>query len=154
MDQMPTHDDANLILRLYELRREEKMRDARKWFVENFYPQSMADIGHLCPPGSEGNTYMRMVASYWEMAASFVTSGVLNEKLFFQSGHEMLLTWIRLKPIAAEARQMFGANAWRNMETAADRFAAHMNATAPGSFEGFVARMATPPAQAAGIKGN
>ena len=59
-----TYDDANLLLRLYEMRREEKMREARAWFVANFKPKSMADIHQLCPPGSESNARMRMVSTY------------------------------------------------------------------------------------------
>ena len=78
-----TYDDVNLILKLYELRREEKMRAARSWFAANFKCKSMAEFGQLCPPGSEANAMMRQVTSYWEMAASFVTAGVLNEELLF-----------------------------------------------------------------------
>ena len=50
-----TYDDVNLILRLYDMRREEKMRAARTWFVANFRPKTMAGFNHLCPPGSEEN---------------------------------------------------------------------------------------------------
>ena len=73
-----TYDDANLLIRLYDLRREEKLREARAWFTANFKPNSMADIQQLCPPGSENNARMRMVASYWDMAASFVTAGEIG----------------------------------------------------------------------------
>jgi hypothetical protein len=55
----PTYDDANLLLRLYELRREPKMRDARNWFFGNFKCKTMAEFGQLCPPGSEPNAYFR-----------------------------------------------------------------------------------------------
>ncbi|MBL0159849.1 MAG: hypothetical protein IPP47_22520 [Bryobacterales bacterium] len=73
-----TYEDANLILRLYEERREEKLRAARAWFVGECKPQSLADWQAKCPPGSGMNANYRMVTSYWEMAASFVTSGVLH----------------------------------------------------------------------------
>ena len=63
MDTMPSHDDANLILRLYEMRREETMRKARQWFVQNYYVNTLEDSGALCPPGSEENAYLRMVTS-------------------------------------------------------------------------------------------
>jgi len=99
-----TYDDANLVMRLYDLRREEKLREARAWFVANFKPKSMADIGGLCPTGSENNARMRQVASYWDMAASFVTAGVLNAELFFASNREMLVVAVRFRPVLEELR--------------------------------------------------
>ena len=94
-----TYDDANLILRLYELRREDKMRAARNWFVANFRCKSMAEMGELCPPGTEANAYFRQVVSYWDMAGSFVNTGVLSADLFFMNTREILLVWERVKPI-------------------------------------------------------
>ena len=70
----PTYDDANLILRLYEERREDKMRAAREWFAQNFKFHTIEDFNRGCPPGSSMNAYARMIMSYWEMAASFVTA--------------------------------------------------------------------------------
>ena len=87
----PTYDDANLILRLYEMRREDKMRTARDWFAQNFHFKTMEDYNRQCPASSSMNAYSRMVMSYWEMVASFITGGVLNQELFFQNGMEMLL---------------------------------------------------------------
>ncbi len=58
-----TYDDVNLILKLYELRREDKMRAARSWFAANFKCKSMAEFGPLCPPGSESNAVMRQITS-------------------------------------------------------------------------------------------
>ena len=76
-----TYDDANLLLKLYELRREDKMREARAWFVSNFKPKSVDEMLQLCPPGSAENAKMRQVITYWDMAASFVASGVLNPEV-------------------------------------------------------------------------
>jgi hypothetical protein len=150
MDRLPTHDDANLILRIYELRREPKMREARAWFAANFYPQSFAEFQSLCPPGSETNAYARMVTSYWEMVASFVASGVLSDELFFQSGMELMLTWIRARPIVEEMRKVMGSpRSWRNLELVAGRYVEYLNANSPGAYEAFAARMGTRPAQQA-----
>jgi hypothetical protein len=102
-----TYDDANLILRLYDLRREDKMRTARNWFVANFRCQSMAEMVELCPPGTEANAYFRQVVSYWDMAGSFVNSGVLNADLFFMNTREILLVWERVRPLIAEMRTTF-----------------------------------------------
>src|ERR1700683_3776452 len=102
-----TYDDVNLVMRLYDLRREEKLREARAWFTANFKPKSMADIQQLCPPGSENNARMRMVASYWDMASSFVTAGVLSPEFFFATNREMLVVAVRFQPVLAELRAAF-----------------------------------------------
>lgn len=91
-----THEDANLLLRLYELHREEKLRKAREWFMKNFHAGTMEEFQKLCPLGSEENAVYRMVVSYWDMAASFVTAGVLHEKLFTQNSRELLFVWERI----------------------------------------------------------
>ena len=85
MANKATYDDANLILRLYELRRDETMRKARQWFA-SFAPNNPEEIQKVSTLGTQENAYMRMVLSYWDMAASMVTSGVLNEEMFLESG--------------------------------------------------------------------
>src|SRR5471030_333157 len=90
-----TIDDVNLILRLYEMRREPRMREARRWFVSSFKLKTYAEFPALCPAGSEENASFRMMITYYEMVASFITSGVLHAELFYQSGREMLLVWER-----------------------------------------------------------
>ena len=137
-----TYDDANLLLRLYEMRREEKMRDARAWFVANFKPQSMADIHQLCPPGSENNARMRMVSTYWDMAASFVTSGVLNPDLFYSNSRECLLVAIRLRPVLAEIRATYKDPTFlANLETVAQQYSDYLNRVSPGTLDAFTARI-------------
>jgi len=137
-----TYDDANLIMRLYDLRREEKLREARAWFVSYFKPKSMADINQLCPPGSDNNARMRQVASYWDMAASFVTAGVLNADLFFASNREMLVVAVRFRPVIAELRAAFKDPSFlKNLETVAQQFSDHLDKVGPGTLEAFVARV-------------
>src|SRR5258708_2817486 len=85
-----TYEDANLLLRLYELRREDKLRQARDWFTKKFKVSTLEEFQKLCPQGSEEHAYFRMVTSYWDMAASFVTGGVLHEELFMQNSREIL----------------------------------------------------------------
>jgi len=101
----PTYDDANLILRLYEERREDKMRAARDWFAQSFKYHTMEEFNRGCPPGSSMNAYARMVLSYWEMVSSFVTGGVLNQELFFQSGMELLFVWVRVRDLVPLMRE-------------------------------------------------
>jgi hypothetical protein len=120
----PTYDDVNLLLRLYELRREEKMRAARAWFVSKFKCKTMEEFGKLCPPGSDANASFRQFTSYWEMAASCVSSGVLNGDLFFANCREMLFCWVRVKPLIGEMRTAFGdSSVMSNVEKTADAFA-------------------------------
>ena len=145
MDTMPSHEDANLILRLYKLRREETMRKARQWFAENLHVTSWEELQAAAPPRSGMNAYYRMVTSYWEMAASFVASGVLNQELFFQSNQELLLVWTRLRPIAAEVRRVTkNPNTWKNLEAVGNAYIEYWERTAPGAYAAFVERIGAP----------
>ena len=138
----PTYDDVNLLLRLYEIRREEKMRAARNWFVANFKPKTMADFNTLCPPGSEQNAMARQATSYWDMVASFVTSGVLNQDLFFQSNRELLLVWVRLMPIVEEVRSAFKDPSYmKNLETVGTAYIEYLNKISPDTFPTFKSRV-------------
>ena len=137
-----TYDDANLVMRLYDLRREEKLREARAWFTANFKPKSMAELQQLCPPGSENNARMRMVISYWDMASSFVTAGVLNPELFFASNREMLVVAVRLQPVLSEMRAAFKDTTFlENLEAVGKQYSEYLNKVSPGSFDAFVARV-------------
>lgn len=137
-----TYDDVNLILKLYEIRREERMRHARSWFVASYKCRTMADFGQLCPPGSDTNAMFRQVASYWDMAASFITAGVLNEELFFQNNRELLLVWLRVEPIIADMRAAFkDPNYMKNLETVGKSFAEFLSRSAPETYQNFKARV-------------
>jgi hypothetical protein len=100
-----TYEDARLIMELYELRREQRLRTAREWFASQFFPESFDDIKALLTPGNPNSTYFRMVVSYWDMAASFAVRGPLNAELLLESGGEMLLVWARLETYINELRE-------------------------------------------------
>ena len=137
-----TYDDVNLLLRLYDLRREEKLREARGWFVANCKPQSFAELMEKYPPGSSDNAYFRMVVSYWDMCASFIVAGVLSEELFFESNRELLLCYLRIEKLLPEARAAFSDPfAFHNLETVAKRYIEWMNHRSPGSYEAFAKRV-------------
>jgi hypothetical protein len=137
-----TYDDARLIMTLYEARREERLREARKWFSANFKPKTAADINKICPPGSEENASYRMVVTYWEMVASFVTSGVLNAELFFQSGRELLFVWERLRDVLPAIReQQKDPMYYSNLEAAAAELIAYWEHRTPGAYQAFSARV-------------
>jgi hypothetical protein len=121
-----THEDANLLLRLYELRREEKMRKAREWFAKNFHADTIEEFQKLCPLDSEENAFYRMVVSFWDMAASFVTAGILHEKLFAQNCRELLFVWERIRNLVPALRELFkNSSLASNLETVADRMVAY-----------------------------
>jgi hypothetical protein len=96
--QHATYEDASLILRLYELRREEKLRKAREWFLREFKVTSAQELEKKYPYGSEENAYYRMVVSYWDMAASFLVQEIVHDELFFSSNGELLAVWEKIKP--------------------------------------------------------
>jgi hypothetical protein len=138
----PTFDDANLILRLYEARREDRLREARAWFIANFKPRTIDEFMALCPPGSEPNASYRMVTSYWEMVASFVTSGVLNAEFFYQSGRELLFCYARVRHVLPAIRERFeNPTELKNLETVAHGFIGWWNQQTPGAFDAFCKRI-------------
>jgi L-rhamnose mutarotase len=135
-----TYDDANLILRLYELRREEKLRKAREWFSANFHATSLEDMHRIAPPGTQENAYFRMVVSYWEMVAALVTAGVLNHDLFFQTNGELLFVWERVRELLPAYRAMSkNPNSWRNLEAVGSAFVKFMQANGPEAYPTFQA---------------
>jgi len=138
----PTYQDADLILRLYEMRRETRMREARRWFATHFKVKTMDELNVACPPGSEPNASYRMLTSYWEMVASFVTGGVLNQELFFQSNREFLFVWERIRDLAPEYRKAVSSPIeWSNLETVSSAYVEWWNQRAPGAYDAFAKRV-------------
>ena len=100
------HEDANLILKLYDLRREEVMRKARDWYTGQFNPESLQEISDVMM--SDKSAYYRMVTTYWEMASAFVNFGAVDEALFHATNTEYLAIYAKLEPYLAEVRAAFG----------------------------------------------
>jgi hypothetical protein len=95
------HESAKLILKLYDLRREETMRKARDWFFA-FNPSSVEEIrATLLGPKSN---YFRMVVSFWDMAASFVNHGAIDEEMFNDANGEHVLVYAKIQPFLAQFR--------------------------------------------------
>ncbi|MEW6128874.1 MAG: hypothetical protein AB1757_17685 [Acidobacteriota bacterium] len=104
-----TTEDAQLILKLYELRREDEMRKARNWYFFEFNPQSVDDVRAVWfNPQHPHNAHFRMVTTYWDMAASFVVHGTLNGDLFLESGNEMISIWAVIGDYIEELRKLSG----------------------------------------------
>jgi hypothetical protein len=116
-ESQPTYDDAQLILRLYELRREEKMREARNWFVSEFFPEKVEDLQVILTPGNPHNAHFRMVVTYWDMAASFAVRGPLNPDLLLESAGELVFIWTKIEPFIPRIREILNLPEYlRNME--------------------------------------
>ena len=99
---MSKHEDADLILKLYDLRREAVMREARNWFF-SFNPTSVQDFIDVML--SDKSPYFRMVVSYWDMAASLVNHGAIDEQMFRD---EDLFVYSKIEPFLAQLRTTFG----------------------------------------------
>ena len=103
----PTIADADLVLKLYELRTEELMRKARKYVAFDFWPETAAELmGMWTSFGSDGSAYLRQVMSYWEMASSFVNHEALNEDVFADSAGELFYLYAKYSPFIAEVREV------------------------------------------------
>lgn len=108
MPKKVTHADAQLILQLYDLRREAEMRKARNWVTTQFWPQSADDYIKVASAfGTPENAWLRQVTSYWDMVAALVLHGALNEELFFAPaiGNEMLFVFGKVHPFLKEIRE-------------------------------------------------
>lgn len=104
---LATAQDADLVLKLYDMRREETMRKARKWLTVEFNPESFEEFAAVISGwGSEHNAWFRQVTSYWEMAIAFVLHGALNGSLFLDCHGEPLFIYAKFRPFLAEARKL------------------------------------------------
>ena len=129
-------------MRLYDLRREAEMRKARAWYA-GWWPTSADDILHMLSAfGTLENAWFRQVNGYWDMAASFVTAGVLNPELFFASNREMLVVAVRFQPVLADLRAAFKDPSFLdNLEAVGQKFSDHLSKVGPGTLEAFIARV-------------
>jgi len=118
----PTVADAQLILKLYDLRREAEMRKARSWWLVTFWPMTADEVVKVASAlGTDENAWFRQVAGYWDMAASFVNRGILNADLFLEGGSsgEMVFLFAKIQPILKETREKMNApTLFRNVEKA------------------------------------
>ncbi|MGH9508813.1 MAG: DUF4760 domain-containing protein [Terriglobales bacterium] len=108
---MPNPDtkDAQIIMQLYDLRRETELRKARDWSTQEFLPSSQEDIMAIfMAQGTDQNRWLRQVISYWEMVASFVNRGVLNRDLLEDSVGEYVNVYCKFRPFLKEIRQTIG----------------------------------------------
>ena len=116
---MGKQEDANLILKLYDLRRETVMREARNWLF-TFNPTSIQDVMDVMM--GEHSGHFRMVISYWDMAAALVNNGAIDEELFNQTNGEHMFVYMKVEPVVQELRAMFdNPDFLKNLETLVKR---------------------------------
>jgi len=134
MREHPDHHDAELLLRLYDLRREGTLRQAREWVTQQFHADSADDLYRRYPYGSKENAYFRMAISYWDMAASIVNHGLIKEEFFFENNSEFWFIWEKIKhlmPKLREARR--DPLLCHSLETLAGKYEKWLEARAPGA---------------------
>src|SRR6476646_703778 len=123
MGTKPTHEQAQLHLQLYDLRREARLRQARDWFFKNYVVQNFDDARRIAAPGTENGALAMMVFSYWDQACALLNYGLLHEDLFFETSGEFFGVFERVKPILQQGREMFGNRQFlAQMEKAAQRY--------------------------------
>lgn len=131
-----THEQVNLLLRLYEERREPRLREARDWFANNFHAKTLEEVRALCPPGTRENVNVRMVLGYWEMVASIANRGLIDEDFFFENTGEHWGVFEQVKPVLAAWRAAFSSpNFLSNLEKSSARLEAWREKRSPGSNE-------------------
>jgi len=129
-----TNEQVNLMLRLYEDRREPRLREAREWFSANFHAKTVEDVARVCPPGSREHASMRMVLTYWEMVASIVNRGLIEEQFFFENSGEQWGVWEQVKAVAPAWRAAFSLPKFlSNLEKHCERLESWREKHNPGS---------------------
>jgi hypothetical protein len=133
MDTKPTHEQAQLHLQIFEMRREARLRQARDWFFKNYYADTFEEAMRVAPPMSEGGTNFMMVVGYWEQACAFLNYGLLHEDLFFETSGEFFGVWERVRPTLQQARERFVSKTFlANLEKAAQRYETWIEKRSPG----------------------
>jgi hypothetical protein len=133
MGTIPTFEQAQLHLQVYDQRREARLRQARDWFQQNYRPETFEDATRIAPPGTENGIFVGMVMGYWEQACSLLNYGLLHDELFFETSGEFFAVWEALKPVVPEFRKrLVNPNLLANLEKAAQRFEVWSEQRAPG----------------------
>ena len=133
MATKPTHEQAQLNLQLYDLRREARLRQARDWFAKNYFVEDFDDSMRIAAPGTEQSTFVMMVFGYWDQACALLNYGLLHEDLFFETSGEFFMVWERVKPIIQQVREKFVSKIFlAQLEKAANHYETWMEARSPG----------------------
>jgi hypothetical protein len=133
LDTKPTHEQAQLHLQVYEMRREARLRQARDWFFSNYFVDSFDEAMRIAAPGTEPGAFAMMVFGYWEQACALLNYGLLHEDLFFETSGEFFGVWERVKPIVKQGRERFVNQQFLgHLEQAANRYEKWIENRSPG----------------------
>jgi hypothetical protein len=142
-----TRADADLLLKIYDMRREETLRKARKFMLEEFYAASGNEFAEKYPSGSNQNAWFRQTLSYWEMVAAIVNKGLLDAELFFETNGEFHIFWEKARATISDLRKARKMPLYyKNLEELSNAHTAFMEKRAPGSSAVF-STMNQPPAK-------
>jgi len=133
METKPTYEQAQLHLQVYEQRRDARLRQARDWFFQNYFPETFDDAMKIATPGTESGIFFGMVSGYWEQACALLNYGLLHEDLFFETSGEFFVVWERVRPIIAQGREKFVYKQFlAHVEQAAKRYETWIEKRSPG----------------------
>jgi hypothetical protein len=153
MSTKPTFEQAQLHLQVFEERREARLREARQWFMKNFFADTLDEAMKIGPMGTEAGASFMMVVSYWEQACALLNYGLLHEGLFFETSGEFFGVWEMAKPIVPQARERFVNKQFlAHLEKAAQRYETWIESRSPGhiaAMRQFMKQMRAQPATAA-----
>src|ERR1044072_6004600 len=107
MGTKPTHEQAQLHLQVYDLRREARLREARDWFHKSYRAETLEEAMKIDARGTEHVNFLGMVIGYWEQACTLLNYGLLHEELFFETSGEYFFVWEKLKGLAPQFREQF-----------------------------------------------
>jgi hypothetical protein len=115
--EIPDHHDAELVLRVYEMRREPVMRESRHAMTQKFWPKRFEDVIALSQPDHPLNAALRQVSTYWEMVYGMVKHGIVHPGYFLESNGEGLFLFAKFEPYLEQYRREAGSpRAFRNTE--------------------------------------
>jgi hypothetical protein len=133
MSTKPTHEEAELHLKVYDLRREARLRQGREWFFKNYFVENVEDARRIAAPGTENGALAMMVITYWEHACALLNYGLLHEDLFFETSGEFFAVWERVKAVVPQFRQAFANPQFlAHLEKAVQRFEEWSESRTPG----------------------
>ena len=112
----PDHHDAELVIKLYELRRESVMRESRAALNRDFWPKDFEEILAITRTDHPLNSAYRQCSTYWEMVYGMAKHGVIHADFMLESNGEGLLLFARIEPWLSEYRAQVNATAFRNAE--------------------------------------
>jgi hypothetical protein len=112
----PDHHDAELLIEVYDLRRESVMRDSRRAILRDFWPKAWADVEAVLKAEHPLNAAYRQTGTYWEMVYSMVRHGIVHPEFWLENNGEGLYLFVKVEPFLAQLRASGQPTAFRNAE--------------------------------------